>query len=40
MANIIKIDARMDDKMEPWHLDEVLSFVSSRGMMTHHDQED
>jgi len=36
----VGIDARPDNLMTPWHLDEVLSFVKDRAIMTHHDQED
>lgn len=36
----VGVDARPDNKMEPWHLDEILCKMKSRAIMTHHDQED
>jgi calcineurin-like phosphoesterase family protein len=33
----IGIDARPDNEMRPWHLDEILFKMKDRGIMSHHD---
>lgn len=35
----VGIDARPDNLMRPWHLDEVLTYVNDKAIMSHHDEE-